>query len=195
MRAADAERAHSCLTYPCAALHFASATALPHRHDIMKTLFAFSIVAASFLAGCASSPSVSLSADQTGRIEKVETRPDGTSTAATLEAYKADIAQRITQSNSTKVYTERPQALLRSVIVVRYAIDGNGHLMRSEVVRTNRDHATEATALATLRSAAPFPKPSAHLLRNGRVEMSESWLFNNDGRFQLRSVALPQLPE
>ena len=54
---------------------------------------------------------------------------------------------------------------------------------------------TEATALSTLRRSAPCPKPSPHLLRNGRLEMHESWLFNNDGRFQLRSLALAQMDE
>ena len=54
---------------------------------------------------------------------------------------------------------------------------------------------TSMRALASLRSSAPFPKPAPHLLRNGRVEMHESWLFNNDGRFQLRSIALVQMNE
>jgi protein TonB len=49
--------------------------------------------------------------------------------------------------------------------------------------------------LATLRTSAPFPKPAPHLLSNGRLELAESWLFNNDGRFQLRSIALAQMDE
>jgi protein TonB len=127
--------------------------------------------------------------------EKVETTRDGTSTAATLVSYKQDIAQRISQVNSTKVYPGRPQALLRSVVVLKYHVDRDGQLTRSEILRGNHDPETEATALAALRSAAPFPKPAPHLLHHGRVEISESWLFNNDGRFQLRSVALPQMNE
>lgn len=135
------------------------------------------------------------SAARMPRVEKVETYPDATSTENTVEGYKRDLAQRITEVNSIKVYTVRPQALLRSVVVVRYSVDGGGRLLRSEIMRSNRDRETEATALASLRNAAPFPKPASHLLRQGKVEFSETWLFNNDGRFQLRTLALPQMDQ
>ena len=126
---------------------------------------------------------------------KVETTPGATSTAWTLAGYQKALAERICEVNSTQVYVGRPQALLRSVIVLKYAVDGNGHLTRSEVVRTNHDGATQATALASIKKTAPFPKPAAHLLRNGHVEITETWLFNNDGRFQLRTIAQPQMSE
>jgi protein TonB len=156
----------------------------------MKTRIAI-FLAASLLGGCATKHP----AESVGRNDSVGTTPDATSTAATLESYKQELAKRISEVNSTKVYTDRPQALLRSIIVVKYSIDAGGNLMRSEIVRTNRDRATEATALSTLRNTAPFPKPARHLLHQGRVEISESWLFNNDGRFQLRTIALPQMNE
>ena len=87
-------------------------------------------------------------------IEQVETTRDGTSTAATVDSYKVDLAQRIYAVNSTQVYTTRPQALLRSVVVLKYVVDGAGNLVRSEIARSNRDRITEATALATLRKSA-----------------------------------------
>ncbi|MBC7413798.1 MAG: hypothetical protein H7327_02560 [Herminiimonas sp.] len=128
-------------------------------------------------------------------VDRVETTSDGTSTSRSVDGYKRDIALRITEVNSTKVYPGQPQALLRSIIVVKFSVDGGGKLLRSEIVRTNHDSATEATALASLRNTAPFPRPASGLLRNGRLEMSETWLFNNDGRFQIRSVAQPQKDE
>jgi protein TonB len=159
----------------------------------MKTTIAI-FLAASVLAGCGTtSPANSVTG--AGAIDKVETTRDGTSTAGTLNDYKQDIAQRISQVNSTKVFVGRPQALLRSVIVVKYWVDGSGNLLRSDILRSNHDRANEATALATLRNTAPFPKPAPHLLRRGRVEILESWLFNNDGRFQLRTIAEPQASE
>lgn len=157
----------------------------------MKTNIAI-FLAALILAGCTTSPETRPT-DAAGGI--VETTSDGTSTAATLNGYKQDLAHRISQVNSTSVYAGRPQPLLRSVIVVKFHIDGNGQLLRSDILRSNRDRITEATALSTLRNAAPFPKPASHLLRQGRVEILESWLFNNDGRFQLRTIALPQMDE
>ena len=135
------------------------------------------------------------SAGALASIERVETTPDGTSMAQTVDGYKRDVAQRITLVKSIKIYPGRPQALLRSVVVLKFTIDASGQLLRSEIVRSNRDRVTEATALATLRGTAPFPKPAGNLLRNGRLEISETWLFNNDGRFQIRSVAQPQMGE
>ena len=153
------------------------------------------LILAAMLAGCSHVPVAETATTPRSRIEQVDTTRDGTSTAGTVDSYKADLAQRIYAVNSTQVYTTRPQALLRSVVVLKYTVDSGGNLVRSEVARSNHDRATEATALATLRKSAPFPKPSPHLLRNGRLEMHESWLFNNDGRFQLRSLALVQMSE
>jgi protein TonB len=66
-------------------------------------------------------------------------------------------------------------------------------LVRSEIMRSNHDNETETIALRSLRSAAPLPRPDSHLLRNGQIEVIETWLFNDDGRFQLRTIALPQM--
>lgn len=152
---------------------------------------------AATLAGCGATPSLQEDAQvvAASRFERAETRPDATSTARTIDAYKRDIALRITEVNSTKIYPGHPQALLRSIVVVKFSVDGNGRLLRSDIVRTNHDRVTEATALATLRNTAPFPRPAGSLLHNGRLELAETWLFNADGRFQIRSVAQAQLTE
>ncbi|GAC1333783.1 MAG: TonB family protein [Collimonas sp.] len=123
------------------------------------------------------------------------TTSNATSTATSLDDYKRGLAQRIVAVNSSQVYIGRPQALLRAVIVVKYFVSADGQLLRADIMRTNRDRNAEATALATLRRAAPFPKPDSRLLRRGEVEVAESWLFNNDGRFQLRSIAEQQMDE
>lgn len=152
---------------------------------------------AGVLAGCATptadTPAKKPASEAPPPVPRA-TLPQGpVSTAATLDDYKRDLARRISQLNANRVFPGRPQALLRSVVVVRYVVDDQGRLLRSEIMRSNRDREAEATALATLRSAVPFPRPAAHLMRKGRLEISETWLFNNDGRFQLRTVALPQM--
>jgi protein TonB len=156
-------------------------------------LAAFSTIA--ILAGCAS-PGPD-NASRTGYSTRNDTAygsPGRSASGAyTLDGYKREIAERISQVNADKVYPGRPQALLRSVVVLKYVVDIHGNLLRSEIVRSNRDHETEATALTTLRNSAPFPKPASHLLHRGHVEISETWLFNNDGRFQLRTIAQPQM--
>lgn len=153
------------------------------------------LLVAAILAGCASGPAdraADRAAEKPGRAWG-GIFPESASSARTLDAYKRDLALRISEVNSSKVYSGRPQALLRSVVVLRYAVDERGHLVRSEVMRSNRDHETEKIALASLRNSAPFPRPAPHLLRNGRLDMSETWLFNSDGRFQLRTIAEPQM--
>jgi protein TonB len=153
------------------------------------------LLAAGILGGCMFERGQSERADTVQQIleSKPATTAEGGSTANTLEEYKRELGRRIVAVNSTKVYVVRPQALLRSVIVLRFVVDAQGVLVRSEIARTNRDKATETTALAALRNTAPFPKPPPALLTNGRLEISETWLFNNDGKFQLRSVAQPQM--
>ncbi|MES2049264.1 MAG: hypothetical protein V4447_12755 [Pseudomonadota bacterium] len=117
------------------------------------------------------------------------------SKALTLNAYKHDLALRISQSNLNNIYTGRPQALLRSVIVLKYVLNAEGKLLRSEIIRSNHDRATENIALSSISNATPFPRPGAHLLSNGKIDITETWLFNDDGRFQLRTIALPQMDE
>lgn len=118
--------------------------------------------------------------------------PDATVTG-TAAAYKQDIAARISRRHSAQVYPGQPQALLRAVVVVRFVVDAQGQLVHSEIVRTNHDKTADITALTTLRTAAPFPRPATALLHHGRLELTETWLFNNDGRFQIRSVAQQQM--
>jgi len=110
-----------------------------------------------------------------------------------IDDYKRELARHIARLNPHHVFAGRPQALLRSVVVLRYTVDARGRLLRSEVLRSNHDRETVTIALATLRNSAPFPQPAPALLRHGRLDISETWLFNKDGRFQLRSVAEAQM--
>ncbi|WP_413628418.1 hypothetical protein [Herbaspirillum frisingense] len=163
--------------------------------QLVRRLAISGVGVAAMLAACSAPESTQETRDELARtlIEQKKTTEDGTSTATTVDGYKVDLAKRISQVNFTSVYVERPQALLRSVIVIKYIVDGDGNLVKSEILRSNRDKHAESSALGSLKTAAPFPKPPPALLKQGRIELSESWLFNNDGRFQLRSVALAQM--
>jgi protein TonB len=112
-----------------------------------------------------------------------------------LERYKHVLAQHIVDQNPDKIYPGNPQALLRSVIVMKYVVDANGSVVSIDTLRSNGDAATLATAHSAIRNAAPYPAPPQKLLSHGKVEIIETMLFNNDGRFQPRTIAQPQLDE
>jgi periplasmic protein TonB len=111
----------------------------------------------------------------------------------TLDEYKARIAQRIFERNPSLVLHGTPQAMLRSFVLVSFTVDRSGRLVNSSVYRTNGDDEAEATALASLRRAAPLPPPPSRLL-NGReqLELFEGWMFNDNGQFQLQTSHSPQ---
>ncbi|HVE07147.1 MAG TPA: energy transducer TonB [Paraburkholderia sp.] len=113
--------------------------------------------------------------------------------SVTLDQYRSSVAQRILERNPSYVLQGAPQAMLRSLVVVSFVVDRRGQLVTSSVYRTNGDDEAESTALATLRRAAPLPQPPAKLLDGaGHLELFEDWLFNDNGKFQLRTFAQPQ---
>jgi protein TonB len=113
--------------------------------------------------------------------------------SATLDQYRTAVAQRIVERNPSYVLHGTPQAMLRSLVVIAFTVDRNGQVIQSAVYRTNGDDEAESTALATLRRASPLPQPPTRLLNGrGQLELFEDWLFNDDGKFQLRELAAPQ---
>jgi len=127
------------------------------------------------------------------------TRPPVVSTppaaihSVTLDQYRDAVARRIVERNPSYVLRGTPQAMLRSLVVVSFTVDANGSVVDSKVYRTNGDDEAESAALASLRRAAPLPEPPGKLLNGrGQLELFEDWLFNDDGKFQLRELASPQ---
>lgn len=119
--------------------------------------------------------------------------PPAAINSTALDDYRTAVAKRIVERNPSYILHGTPQAMLRSLVVVSFTVDRNGQLVKSAVYRTNGDDEAEATALATLRRAAPLPVPPARLLNSaGNLELFEDWLFNDNGKFQLRSLASPQ---
>jgi len=77
------------------------------------------------------------------------------------------------------------------VVVLQLTIDSRGALVDVRTLRT-RNTALAAAAAKSARAAAPLPAPPRELLRGGRLEIAETWLYRDDGKFQVRSVAAPQ---
>jgi protein TonB len=163
----------------------------------MKTA-TVAVVAVGILAGCTNAPPPPPSRPS-AYVERPVAAPAiavaRPSANMSLDRYKRLLAQHIVQTSPDKIYPGNPQAMLRSVVVVKYVIDVNGRLMHSDVLRSNGDSVTVGTALAALRTAAPFPPPPSNLVSHGSLEILETMLFNDDGRFQMRSIASAQLDE
>ncbi len=115
------------------------------------------------------------------------------SKARTVDEYKREVALRIQQLSAAWVHDERPQALLRAVIVARVKVDAAG-MPQVEILRSP-DAALTPRVLQSVRAAAPFPQPPRALVAQLANGYTESWLFNDDGRFQIRTVARPQMNE
>ena len=142
--------------------------------------------AASLLGGCSDAPKAK------AFIQSLYLGPDKAKEVRT-DDYKTLVAQRIETVNAEAITPGRPQAMLRSVVIVSFVVDRNGRILRSSVFRTNGDDVAEKVAITTLRRSAPLPVPPTTVLNAvGQVELMEGWLFNTDGRFQLQTLAAPQ---
>ncbi len=109
-----------------------------------------------------------------------------------LEAWKRSAAEKIHATNQAQLFQGKPHHLLRAVIVVEVTVDPDGKVVRSRVLRSPAIKSLDDMALASLRKAAPLPPPPKSLIRRGNLVYSETWLVQNDGKFQVRTLALPQ---
>ena len=109
-----------------------------------------------------------------------------------LESWKVRAAEHIYEANRKDLFEGRPEHLLRAVIVVELTVDRQGKVTNSKIMRSPRIGALDIAALRSLRVASPLPAPPASTLSRGALVYQETWLFRKDGRFQLRTLALPQ---
>ena len=113
--------------------------------------------------------------------------------AQSADQLKTDFARAVYRTSATQVHDERPQALLRAVVVLRVKLDAQDH-WQAEVFRDNSEQPemTRAALESVARLPAPLdlaPKASALLHDEGLIEV---WLFQDDGRFALKTLAKPQ---
>lgn len=113
--------------------------------------------------------------------------------AQSADQVKADFARSVYLNCATQVHNEQPQPLLRAVVVLRVKLNEQNQ-WQAEVFRDNPDQ-PEMTQ-AALDSVTKLPAPvglsakALQMLRNDG--MIEAWLFQNDGRFALKTLAKPQ---
>lgn len=109
-----------------------------------------------------------------------------------MEQWKRRAAEQIHTVNKDQLFQGRPHHLLQAVIVIEASVDRAGQVTRSRVVRSPGIKSLDQVALASLKAASPLPPPPTPLVVRGPLVFSETWLFQNDGRFQVRTLAMPQ---
>ena len=117
----------------------------------------------------------------------------GDARAESADALRVDFARLVYLNSAARVHDERPQPLLRAVVVLRIKLDAQNR-WQAEVFRENPNQA-EMTRVA-LESVARLPAAlglSAQALQALRHDgLIEAWLFQSDGRFALMTLAKPQ---
>jgi protein TonB len=111
---------------------------------------------------------------------------------ASLTDYKVQVARHVTDRNPERAYTGTLPPMLPAVVVLEITVDRDGQLVDVAVQRSRNTEASEI-ALASMRRSAPLPPPPQS--GPGKLTFSETFLFADSKRFQLRSLAAPQASE
>jgi hypothetical protein len=112
-----------------------------------------------------------------------------------LDSIQTDFARAVYLSSAAQVHNEAPQPLLRAVVVLRIRLDEHDQ-WQAEVFRDNPSQ--PGLTRAALQSITRLPPPLGLSARAQQVlhgdGLLEAWLFQDDGRFALKSLARPQRP-
>jgi hypothetical protein len=113
--------------------------------------------------------------------------------AESLDQVRHGFAQMVYEDSAPDINREAPQPMLRAVVVLRVKLNALGR-WSAEVMRENDvEPGLTRKALASVEHLARAMEVSAgmseQLHREGFVEV---WLFQNDGHFALKTLALPQ---
>jgi protein TonB len=115
-------------------------------------------------------------------------------TAEVSPAVRQAFARAVYEASPDLVHNRNPQPLLRAVVVLNLKLDESDH-WQAEVVRFNDNQPEMLTrAIETVKrlpaSASMDPAMRDEVRRNGFME---AWLFDNDGKFQVKTLAKAQL--
>jgi protein TonB len=155
------------------------------------------LVGVSLISSCSNSPAPGPATGSTGApIPAAPVAQESSqSLALTMNGYKRDVAKRVYAANAQYLFEGQSPPLLKSIVVLSIRIDGNGKLARVSVLRSNGYKDLEVRAMQSLRDAAPLPMPNRLFMQGGGAEFVETWLFRDDGRFQIRSLGEGQASE
>jgi len=171
----------------------------------MKTIVLASLVSLPVLAslGACSGPDMAGGpAMAPAPVERIDTpyfypaTPIAPSTPAPidLDDYKTQVARHVVEHNPEHNYSGILPPMLPAIVVLRITVDRDGQV-QDVFVQRSRDPDASAIALASLRRSTPLPPPQALAEGTDGLTFSETFLFADSDRFQLRSLAPPQASE
>ena len=118
-----------------------------------------------------------------------DAEPPRESNSRSIDGYKRDAARRVYFRNTAQLFDGAPPPVLKSIVVLSIKVDATGLPLAVGVMRSNGYRDLEQRAIKSVRDAAPLPIPHAAVIKRGSVDYVETWLFRDDGRFQIRSLA------
>lgn len=168
----------------------------------MKTIIRSGLVLVLTLAGLSGCSSVITAttavASTVGHVASAVVRPFTSSPTAKppagLDAYKTQVAQHVLQHNPDRSFNGKLPPMLPAIVVLEITVDRDGQLADVAVQRS-RDPDASQIALASMRRSAPLPRPQQLASATGKLTFSETFLFADRDRYQLRSLAGPQTPD
>lgn len=127
-----------------------------------------------------------------GVVQGATPAPPYIEATPTLAAYKTAVAQHVVAHNPAHTFTGRLPPMLPAIVVLNITVDRTGHVTRL-VVQRSRDPDASKVALASMERSGVLPAPHRLITANlPSLTFSETFLFDRDYRFQLRSIAGPQ---
>lgn len=112
-----------------------------------------------------------------------------------VNAYKYDAAEHIVRSNIANTFRGRLPPMLPAVVVLVITVDETGRTTEISVQRSPDDEAT-AVAIASIYHAGRLPRPFNLAVGPRRsLTYSETFLFNAEYHFQIRTLAPAQSEE
>ena len=106
-----------------------------------------------------------------------------------VDTYKYDVAEQVMRYNAAHTFSGRLPPMLPAIVVLSITVDDSGKMTKVAVQRS-RDHDASKVALASMERAGPLPRPFNLAPGPGSsLTFSETFLFNADYRFQLRTLA------
>jgi len=156
----------------------------------------FQVVALLALAACAPTPPVL----EPPVFLKIHAAPASApavavSKATNLAEYRHHVAELLHAANDQGVFAGRPPNPLRAVIVVYVEVNAGGELVRLELYRAppHSPELVDEVERAWRRLGPQLPRPLPQLMNGDeRLAFTQTWLFDYDGRFRLRTLSLPQ---